>query len=136
MGHHFYDLGAPISVGYRVNSRKGTQSRICATERSRDCAIERSAGLGAMYHRKMEESCRPRKPWSTSGGADMTESSEQITRDPDVMGGKACVRGMRVTVGTIVGQIDACRSVEQTLDDYPYLEWADQIGFVRSPRRP
>lgn len=57
----------------------------------------------------------------------MTERLERITRDPNVKGGKACVRGMRVTVGMIVGQIGAGRSVEQILDDYPYLERDDVI---------
>jgi hypothetical protein len=38
------------------------------------------------------------------------------------MGGKACIRGMRVTVGNIVGQIGAGRSAEDVLSDYPYLE--------------
>jgi uncharacterized protein (DUF433 family) len=41
-----------------------------------------------------------------------------ITQRPDVMGGKACIRGMRVTVGMIVGQIGAGHNVEQILADY------------------
>jgi uncharacterized protein (DUF433 family) len=46
----------------------------------------------------------------------------RITQNPLVMGGKACIRGMRVTVGMIVGQIGAGRSIEELLADYPYLE--------------
>ena len=61
----------------------------------------------------------------------MTESLERITRDPKVMGGKACIRGMRVTVGMIVGQVGAGRSVEQILDDYPYLEREDIMQALR-----
>lgn len=61
----------------------------------------------------------------------MTESLERITRDPKVMGGKACVRGMRVTVGMIVGQIGAGRNAEQILDDYPYLEREDVTQALR-----
>ncbi len=38
-----------------------------------------------------------------------------------VMGGKACIRGMRVTVGMIVGQIGGGVSIEDLLADYPYL---------------
>jgi uncharacterized protein (DUF433 family) len=49
----------------------------------------------------------------------------RITVDPRVMGGKPCIRGLRVTVGTIVGQLAAGRSIVQVLDDYPYLEEDD-----------
>ena len=65
----------------------------------------------------------------------MTEPLERITRDPNVMGGKACVRGVRVTVGMIVGQIGAGRSVEQLLDDYPYLEREDVLQALRYAAR-
>ena len=47
------------------------------------------------------------------------------------MGGKACVRGMRVTVGMIVGMIGAGHSVEDILQDYPYLERADILQALR-----
>ena len=50
---------------------------------------------------------------------------DRITQHPDVMGGKACIRGMRVTVGMILGQIGAGHSVEDLLADYPYLERED-----------
>jgi len=56
---------------------------------------------------------------------------ERITRDPKIMGGKACIRGMRVTVGMVVGQIGAGTSVEQILDDYPYLEREDIMQALR-----
>jgi uncharacterized protein (DUF433 family) len=49
----------------------------------------------------------------------------RITFDPNVMGGKPCIRGMRVTVGTIVGLIASGSTIEQILTDYPYLEAAD-----------
>jgi uncharacterized protein (DUF433 family) len=49
----------------------------------------------------------------------------RITMDPGVMGGKACIRGMRVTVGTIVGLLAAGRSREEILRAYPYLELED-----------
>ncbi len=45
--------------------------------------------------------------------------------DPSVMGGKPCVRGLRVTVGTILGLLAAGRSVEEILAGYPYLERED-----------
>jgi len=56
--------------------------------------------------------------------ADMAQL-ERITQQPDVMGGKACIRGMRVTVGMIVGQIGAGHTIEEILADYPYLDRAD-----------
>ena len=49
----------------------------------------------------------------------------RITRDPSIMGGKPCIRGMRVTVGTLVGLVAAGRSQEQILREYPYLETGD-----------
>ena len=49
----------------------------------------------------------------------------RITTDPQVMGGKPCIRGLRVTVGTIVGLIAAGRSKEEILKLYPYLEEDD-----------
>ncbi|MBN2572158.1 MAG: DUF433 domain-containing protein [Ignavibacteriales bacterium] len=50
---------------------------------------------------------------------------ERITFAPDVMGGKPCIRGMRVTVGTIIGLIASGISKKEILDAYPYLEDED-----------
>lgn len=50
---------------------------------------------------------------------------ERITLDPAVMGGKPCIRGMRVTVGTVVGLLAAGRTREEILLAYPYLEQED-----------
>lgn len=47
---------------------------------------------------------------------------DRITLDPNVMGGKPCIRGMRVTVGTVLGLLAAGRTEEEILDAYPYLE--------------
>lgn len=49
----------------------------------------------------------------------------RITQNPAVMGGKPCIRGLRVTVGMIVGQISAGRTVDDLLAEYPYLERED-----------
>jgi uncharacterized protein (DUF433 family) len=49
----------------------------------------------------------------------------RITLDPDVMGGKPCIRGLRVTVGTILGLLSAGRSEDEILSAYPYLERED-----------
>jgi uncharacterized protein (DUF433 family) len=59
------------------------------------------------------------------------ETLDRITADPAVMGGKACVRGLRVTVGTIVGQIGAGRGIDELLVDYPYLEREDVMQALR-----
>jgi len=49
----------------------------------------------------------------------------RITFDPRVMGGKPCIRGMRVTVGMIVGLLAAGESTQDILAAYPYLESED-----------
>jgi uncharacterized protein (DUF433 family) len=59
------------------------------------------------------------------------EHLDRITQNPAVMGGKACVRGLRVTVGMIVGQLAAGQSVDALLNDYPYLEREDITQALR-----
>lgn len=54
-----------------------------------------------------------------------------MTQQPEVMGGRACIRGMRVTVGMVVGMIGAGHSVEDVLIDYPYLEREDVMQALR-----
>jgi uncharacterized protein (DUF433 family) len=49
----------------------------------------------------------------------------RITHDPAVMGGKPCIRGLRVTVGTILGLLASGHSRERILQAYPYLEPED-----------
>ena len=49
----------------------------------------------------------------------------RITFDPNVMGGKPCIRGLRVTVGTIVGLFASDHSTEEIIKLYPYLEEQD-----------
>jgi len=53
------------------------------------------------------------------------EPLDRITQDPGVMGGKPCIRQMRVTVGMIVEAMSAGRTIKQLLADFPYLEKAD-----------
>jgi len=55
---------------------------------------------------------------------------ERISIDPDRMGGLPCIRGLRITVSTVLGQLAAGRSIEQTLQDYPYLEHADVLAAL------
>lgn len=59
------------------------------------------------------------------------EQLERITQHPNVMGGRPCIRGMRVTVGMIVGQIAAGSEIQDILNDYPYLEGEDVTQALR-----
>jgi len=56
---------------------------------------------------------------------------DRITFNPLVMGGRPCIRGMRITVGTIVGLLAAGQSQTEVLRSYPYLE-ADDISQALS----
>jgi uncharacterized protein (DUF433 family) len=56
---------------------------------------------------------------------------ERITQSHEIMGGRACIRGMRVTVGMVVGQIAAGHSIEEVLAEYPYLERDDVLQALR-----
>ena len=49
----------------------------------------------------------------------------RITQNSEIMGGKPCIRGLRVTVGTIVGLLATGHTAEPILEAYPYLEQAD-----------
>lgn len=49
----------------------------------------------------------------------------RITHDPTVMGGKPCIRGLRVTVGTVLGLLASGHSPDRILQAYPYLEAED-----------
>ena len=61
----------------------------------------------------------------------MHDPLNRITQQAGLMGGKACIRGMRVTVGMIVEQMGLGRSVEEVLADYPYLEREDIMQALR-----
>lgn len=53
------------------------------------------------------------------------QNLNRITFNPEVMGGKPCIRGMRVTVRAIVGLVASGKTVDEVLADYPYLERED-----------
>lgn len=55
---------------------------------------------------------------------------ERITVDPNRMNGLPCIRGTRVTVSAVLGQLAAGRGVEDVLADYPYLERADIMAAL------
>jgi uncharacterized protein (DUF433 family) len=72
---------------------------------------------------------------------------DRITFDPAVMGGRACIRGMRMTVSLVVNLVANGMSVEDIIREYPELEAEDirqalqyasalaneEIGFFKSP---
>ncbi len=61
---------------------------------------------------------------------------ERITHDSAVMGGKPCIRGLRMTVGTILGMLARGKSRERILEAYPYLEDADiEAALAYAARR-
>lgn len=53
------------------------------------------------------------------------KTMDRITLDPNVMGGKPCIRGLRMTVGTVLGLLASGHSQEDILRAYPYLERED-----------
>jgi uncharacterized protein (DUF433 family) len=59
----------------------------------------------------------------------------RITHDPKVMGGRPCIRGMRVTVGTIVGLLASGQTPDDILKAYPYLERDEQGALVTVDER-
>jgi len=58
-------------------------------------------------------------------------STDQITIDPNVVGGKPCIRGMRVTVGMIVGMLAERHGTTENLELYPYLEAEDIVQALQ-----
>ncbi|MGH8899966.1 MAG: DUF433 domain-containing protein [Egibacteraceae bacterium] len=55
---------------------------------------------------------------------------ERVTVDPRRMRGLACIRDTRVTVSAVLGQLAAGRTVEQVLEDYPYLDREDVLAAL------
>lgn len=56
---------------------------------------------------------------------------ERITSNPLVMGGKPCIRGQRMTVGTLIGLVASGKTSEQILALYPYIETEDITQALR-----
>ena len=65
------------------------------------------------------------RPVKSSGRFTITMQISRITLNPAVMGGKPCIRGLRVTVGTVLGLLASGHSRERILKAYPYLEPED-----------
>ncbi len=61
---------------------------------------------------------------------------ERITVDPRIMGGKPCIRGIRITVGTIIGLLTSGETIPRILAMYPSLEAEDiQAALTYAARR-
>lgn len=68
----------------------------------------------------------PYKPGTTA-----VPGFPRITHNPRVMGGKACIRGMRVTVSMILGNLGAGTRIDELLESYPYIEREDIMESLR-----
>jgi uncharacterized protein (DUF433 family) len=55
---------------------------------------------------------------------------DRVTIDPARMNGLPCIRDTRVTVSAVLGQLAAGQSVDQVVEDYPYLERADVFAAL------
>ena len=60
------------------------------------------------------------------------DMTPRISQTPNVMGGKPCIRGTRVTVGTVVGLLASGMSANDVLEAYPYLTRADVDASLAS----
>jgi len=58
------------------------------------------------------------------------EQFTRISHDIDIMGGKACIKGTRVTVGMILTQISGGRTVDELLIEYPYITYDDVMQAI------
>ena len=56
---------------------------------------------------------------------------DRISHDPAIMGGKPIIRGMRVTVGMVLSELGAGVTMEQVLEDFPYLDREDILQAIR-----
>ncbi len=61
----------------------------------------------------------------------MSAIFSRITRDPAVMGGKACIRGMRITVSMVLGNLGDGVTFDRLLELYPYLEREDLLEALK-----
>lgn len=55
---------------------------------------------------------------------------ERITLNPDIMGGKPCIRGLRMTVGTVIGLLASGLTIDDILKMYPYLQHEDVMAAL------
>ncbi|MDR2572135.1 MAG: DUF433 domain-containing protein [Oscillospiraceae bacterium] len=58
------------------------------------------------------------------------ELFKRISHDVNIMGGKPCIKGTRVTVGMILAQLSGDQSIDEVLDDFPYLTHEDVLAAL------
>ena len=56
---------------------------------------------------------------------------DRVTFDPNIMGGRACIRGMRITVAQVVNLVANGMTIAKIIQDYPYLEEEDVRQALR-----
>ena len=61
----------------------------------------------------------------------MAMGFDRISHNPAIMGGKPIIRGMRVTVGMVLSELGAGATIDQVLEDFPYLEREDVLQAIR-----
>ena len=61
---------------------------------------------------------------------ELMELFERISHDINIMGGKPCIRGTRVTVGMILAQLSGGQNIDELLDDFPYLSREDILAAL------
>jgi uncharacterized protein (DUF433 family) len=79
------------------------------------------AGLGRMWYNTLNQSLYGRGIVTRNRAIPML-GFDRITFDSNVMGGRACIRGMRITVSLIVNLVANGMSTEEIIEAYPYLE--------------
>ena len=65
----------------------------------------------------------------------MPDNQERITFDPDVCGGRPCIRGMRIRVGDVLDMLASGMGRDEILGQYPYLESEDIAACLRYASR-
>ena len=60
----------------------------------------------------------------------MLEQLTRISRNAEIMGGKACIKGTRVTVGVVLTLLSEGKLVDELLSDYPHLEYEDILQAI------
>jgi uncharacterized protein (DUF433 family) len=83
------------------------------------------AAPGSQEKKNRSEKSHVQVRWEHHEEKSTMKHLTRITLDPAIMGGRACIRGMRMTVATIVGLLAAKRTREEILKAYPYLEPED-----------
>src|SRR3989344_6838152 len=86
---------------------------------------ERAGYANQAHARTVQTRYRPDAVHFKTLRGDIMHQLQRIMLDPAVMGGKPCIRGMRITVGTVVGLLAAGHTEEEVLKAYPYLEKED-----------